>query len=258
MERQGASRGLLVILAAIVFAALVVQVALAGPASQDEATTSASVQRAVKSLKRQVARLKRRVGRLESRPGASGAAGGDLAGSYPAPVIAPNAVTTGKLGDGAVTSQDLAAELRPVRLRFFASDLDGNLDTVTTLASVFPGVDVKAECVEQDPGAELNFSVNLSEVAGISGFTTRVLDANPATTQLTDFGFPPDMDHVLVQGVANDITNSERIYASFTIVMGEISQPQRALMLSANMTTAGANNQCQLTGTAVPLGVLEP
>src|SRR5215470_12627463 len=39
----------------------------------------------------------------------SGAAGGDLAGSlYPAPVIAPLAVTTGKLADGAVTAAKIA------------------------------------------------------------------------------------------------------------------------------------------------------
>lgn len=40
----------------------------------------------------------------------TGAASGDLAGSYPGPSIAPGAVTTGKLAAGAVTADQLATD----------------------------------------------------------------------------------------------------------------------------------------------------
>jgi hypothetical protein len=97
---------------AAVLGLLVMPLAFAG--AKPKASASAP------NLRKQVKSLKKRVAALESRstPGTlaptipttlppSGRAGGDLAGSYPNPQIAPNAVGTGEIADNQVRPEDI-------------------------------------------------------------------------------------------------------------------------------------------------------
>lgn len=96
------------VLAASMLAVLVMPIAFAGAADGPQATSSANA-----SLKKQLKSLKQRVAALEGRqtpttlpPG--GPAGGDLAGTYPNPLVKPNAITAEKLAPNSVTDEEVA------------------------------------------------------------------------------------------------------------------------------------------------------
>ncbi|HEX5714055.1 MAG TPA: hypothetical protein VFX85_12135 [Solirubrobacterales bacterium] len=97
------------VLATALLAVIVMPIAFAGAAGKGPAKGNANVAKQLKALKQRVAAL-------EGKPAPtipktlppSGAAGGDLAGTYPNPLIAPNAVATAKLADAAVTEPKLA------------------------------------------------------------------------------------------------------------------------------------------------------
>ena len=114
------TRARLLLGAAALLALLVVPVAVAASDGESsDAQASASVQKKVKKLNKQVKRVNRELADLQgqlavlqgeqggARP-PSGAAGGDLAGSYPNPGIGNGKVTAPKLGANAVTAAKLA------------------------------------------------------------------------------------------------------------------------------------------------------
>jgi hypothetical protein len=98
--------------AALLTSALVLTVVATGPATAEPtATASASVTKQVKNLKRLVVQLRQDVESLRGQGGdvaPRGPAGGDLAGTYPNPLIGPNAVAGEQITDGSVGEADLA------------------------------------------------------------------------------------------------------------------------------------------------------
>ena len=187
------SRGLQVLLAAVVTALIVMPVAFAGASG-----ASGSPAKQINTLKKQTAQLRKQVAALTAQVSAiaakptptvpaalppSGPAGGDLVGTFPKPQIAANAVTGAKVANQSIGSVDIAEGA------IHAVNLDN--DSVSTASIVNEGVG------PTDLSAGAIGSVQLGSVLAAQGDSVAV-GANalgeatvtcPAGTRLLSGGF---------------------------------------------------------------------
>jgi hypothetical protein len=98
------SKSIYAVLAAAMLALIVMPIAFAGAAPKSPA--NASVKKQLKQLKQRIAALEGKQTPTTLPP--SGPAGGDLTGTYPNPLVKPNAIGTPQIADNAITTSKIA------------------------------------------------------------------------------------------------------------------------------------------------------
>lgn len=190
MERVR-TKSIYALLAGAVLGVIVMPIAFAGAAGDPQATASASVKKQLKKLKQQINQLQQQVEDLSKQPGpqgpggpqgaegppgpATGPAGGDLTGTYPNPLIGPDAIGTADLADNAVTGGKILNQ---------AVSTGKIADNAVISSRILDG-----EVQATDIGSS---SVGSSELKNLTAVVGSGVTVNAGTPQTTHVTCPPN------------------------------------------------------------------